>query len=186
MKSDSERPIMALKEAVRIFKQAKGGEVPIEEGPKSESQSNGASEKMIQEIAGQIVTLKDALETNLGRRLDTDDVMMLYIVQHAGAVITRCRIGHDGMTPYQRLRGKKAVTRMVRLGEKVLYMPLRDSREKMHKLESRFHYGIWAGISAKNGEYILLMPQGHVRASTIRGIIEAQRWDDEFVKQCGT
>ena len=161
MKSDGERPIVALKEAVKIFRSnADGKETLLEESPKGESQSNGAAERTVQVVEGMIRTWKDAIEAKINATISTTSVMMPYIVQHAGAVITRCKLGQDGMTPYQRLRGKKASSKMVPLGEKVLYMPLKDSRERVNKLDPRFKYGIWAGASERTGEFLIFTSGG--------------------------
>ena len=139
---------------------------------------------MTQEIEGMIRRWKDAIEKELGCTLEAANVLIPYIVQHAGTVITRYRVGSDGMTPYQRLKGKMASEKVLPLGEKVLYMPLRDKRERNNKLEPRFLCGIWSGISARSGEFIIITPDGQTKARTIKRLPEDQRWDKAFLDKC--
>ena len=181
MKSDGERPIRALKEAIKVYGgKAYGMQILLEESPKGQSPSNGAAEKLVQDAEGMIRTWKDAVEHRIGERRKADSVLMPYLVRHAGTIITRCRMGPDGLTPQQRLRGKKPSTKMIPFGEKALYMPLRDSKDRANKLEARFEFGIWAGISDRTGEYFILTPHGQVSARTIRRLPEEQKWNAEY------
>ncbi len=78
MKTDGKRSITSLKQAVKIYResitvvegidgelvQRKTGETICEESPKGESSSNGAAEKLVQEVEGMVRTWKDAVETS--------------------------------------------------------------------------------------------------------------------------
>eukprot|EP00969_Alexandrium_andersonii_P160560 7094351-Alexandrium_andersonii.AAC.1 len=61
LKSDQEPSIMALKEAV-LRECGNSVEVTMEESPVGESESNGMAERAVQEIQGQVRTLRDAFE----------------------------------------------------------------------------------------------------------------------------
>ena len=102
LKSDGERAIVALKEAVKRFRQSETvlddgdgeterevAETLQEEAPKGDSRANGASEKVVQEVEGMIRTWKSAVEEAYGFTLPTDSVLMPYLIQHSGLLITR-------------------------------------------------------------------------------------------------
>ena len=63
MKSDGEPAIVALKEAA---KRERGERIVIESSPVKESRSNGAAEAAVQQVQGQVRTMKDALEARIG------------------------------------------------------------------------------------------------------------------------
>ena len=180
LKSDGERAIVALKKAVKMFRQTetiiedgdenierKIADTMIEESPVGDSQANGAAEKTVQDVENMIRTWKSAVEQSYGCTLPTNSVLMPYIVQHAGLIITRYRMGADGLTPYQRLKGRKALGKAIPLAEKVLYMPMKSKKDRKNALEPRFKYGIWAGIIQRTGEYIILTPEGQTWARSI-------------------
>ena len=104
------------------MRRAASTETVPENSPKGESQSNGSIESAIRELAGMTRTLKDAIESKIGEPLGQDHPMLPWIVEHSGTVITRYRIGKDGRTAYQRIKGKNPSNRVVPLEEKVLYL----------------------------------------------------------------
>ena len=77
---------------------------------------------------GQIRALKIALERRLKRKIKTKESIMHWIVDHAGVVISKCQVGHDGKTPHRRLMGKDSEQRFVEMGEQVLAKPKRNPR----------------------------------------------------------
>ena len=77
-----------------------------------------------------------------------------------------------------------ASEKVLPLGEKVLFMLLRDKRDRKNKLEPRFLYGIWSGISARSGEFVIITPDGQMKARTIKRLPEDQRWDKSFLDKC--
>ena len=114
MKSDREPSILSVQDAVR--KEAKTEMVP-ENSPKGESPSNGSIESAIRELSGMTRTLKDFIECKMGEQLGQDHPMLPWIVEYSGTVITRYRVGQDGRTPYQRLKGKKPSNKIAPLRE---------------------------------------------------------------------
>ena len=48
------------------------------------------------------------------------NAVMDWVIEHAAYVLTRFSVGHDGMTPYERLTGRKWVRSMVEICEIVL------------------------------------------------------------------
>ena len=75
--------------------------------PVGSSASNGVAERGAQTVEGQIRALKFAL------LYDRGDILLVWMVEFAGALINRCEVGHDGRTPYGRLRKKSELRRWV-------------------------------------------------------------------------
>ena len=118
-KSDNEHSIVDVWDAVRI---ARTAQTVAENSPTGESQANGVAERAVQDVQGVLRTLKAALERRLGIRLKASDLVMPWMVEHCGTLINRCRVGVDGMTAYERIKGKPNTKKMMEFGESVLYM----------------------------------------------------------------
>ena len=147
-----------------------------ENSPKAESQSNGSIESAIRELAGMHRTLKDAIETKIGEKLGPDHPMLPWIVEYSGTVITRYRVGKDGRTAYCRIKGKNPSNKVVPLGEKVLYMPLKSAGKK-NKLAVKFKYGVFVGVHPRTSEALVANEHGTFRARTVKRLTEDKRWD---------
>ena len=52
-------------------------------------------------------TLKLAVEAWLGSELDVHHLMFAWMVEHAADILTKCSLGADGRTPYERIKGKR-------------------------------------------------------------------------------
>ena len=178
IKSDNEPSIVSVQEAVR--KESITEMVP-ENSPKGESKSNGMIESAVRELEGMIRTTKDHIETKMGGKLDQDSPMLAWIVESAGTIITRYRIGSDGRTAYQRLKGKRPSNMIVPLGEKVLYLPLKTTG-KMNKLAPKFKYGVYGGVNPRSSEALVSNEHGTFRARTIRRLADGSKWDADMIK----
>ena len=69
LKSDNEVAIMALKQAV---KRERDQDIILEESPEYDSMGNGEVERQIQEVQGQIRTVKLNLEANYNTKIKED------------------------------------------------------------------------------------------------------------------
>ena len=78
--------------------------------PAYNPQANGAAERAVHEIMGEIRALKIGLEQIIGIRIPTSFKIMEWMVEFALVIINRCLVGHDGKTPYSRTRGSWAST----------------------------------------------------------------------------
>ena len=115
-------------------------------------------------------------------RLKATDTIMPWMVEHCGTLVNRCRVGIDGMTPFERLRGKPNKKNMVEFGDVVLYMAVKSKKDKSKdKLNPKFEYGIWLGVHSRSNEDIVGTDQGVVRASTIKVAPEDERWSSDSV-----
>ena len=88
-----------------------------EEAPVGESKSLGEANIHIQILQGQIRTLRDALESRYGERIDGPSVMIPWMVQRAARISNRFRVGKDGRTARQRVKGRGVQQETVEFGE---------------------------------------------------------------------
>ena len=179
MRTDRENSIVAVQDMVQ---QEAGMEIVPENSPKGESQSNGPAESAVRELAGMVRTLKDSIETKTGEKIDKRSAMLAWIVEHAGNMITRYRVGKDGKTAYQRLKGKAPSNKVSPLGEKVLYLPLK-SAGKQNKLAPKFKYGIMVGVHPRTSEALCANGNGTFRTWTIKRLPEEDRWDAAAIRE---
>ncbi|MFM7989620.1 MAG: hypothetical protein ACKPKO_60935, partial [Candidatus Fonsibacter sp.] len=98
VRSDQQPAILKLKGAVK--KRELQLEVVCEESPVGESQALGTISSQIQVLQGQVRTIRDALETRQGRRIDGNHALVPWMVQHAAGILNRYSVGKDGRTAY--------------------------------------------------------------------------------------
>ena len=80
-------------------------QVVCEESPVGESQSLGSVNIEVQSGQDQVRTLRYAVDTRHGKRIDEHSVVIPWMVQHAAGILNRFRMGIDGRTAYQRVKG---------------------------------------------------------------------------------
>jgi hypothetical protein len=103
LRMDSEPAIESLVvEIKRVHGDA--AETIIERPEKGELQSNGVVESVVRIAEGIALTLKLALEDRVGSQLGPAENAIERLVEHAGLLYARCRVGCDGETAYERLR----------------------------------------------------------------------------------
>ena len=125
--------------------------------PAYDPQSNGAIEKAVDDVMGQIRALKIGLESRLKRKIESDEIILQWMVEHAATLINRCQKGHDGKTPERRLKGKESKQGFVEIGEQVMAKPKRSpsSRKKL-SLKSRWVHATWVGMTNASQEHIVI------------------------------
>ena len=120
--------------------------------PVASSQSNGLADKAIQEVEGHVRTLKIALEGRLKVSIPSETPIMMWLIEHAGDLMNRFRVGEDGRTPRERNTGKKDFPMMAEFGESVLYLPMDRDRGQTAELDDKFFHGIWLGLEKTTNE----------------------------------
>ena len=171
MKTDQEPAIMELKDTVR---RSRTEEIIPEESPVEDSRSNGYIERAIQEVQGQIRTIKSAVEGRYKEEMAPDHPAIPWMVTHAAGTLNRHQVGKDGMTAYRRLRGKDHEVKVAEFGECVLYMT--PGITGKNKLDARWEKGIWLGIRDRSGEIIVGTPEGCMKVRSIRRRPDEERW----------
>ena len=105
LKTDQET---SIKYFVKDFIEARveGKTIP-EESPVGSSGSNGRVERGVQSIEGQLRALLLAFEGRIGRRLDVQEKIVMFMPEYAAYLINRLEVGKDGKTSYERTKGEK-------------------------------------------------------------------------------
>ena len=121
LKTDQENAIKALGAAVKAgFPE----DLTLEESPKGDShgQSNGTAENAVQRVQGQVRTMKYALEQSAGGELPKDSVIFPWMLEYAGVLHTLfSQEDSEGMTPFQKLKGRTWQIALPSFGEIVDY-----------------------------------------------------------------
>ena len=90
-----------------------------EESPVGESKPLGGINVQIQVAQGMTRTLRDALESRYGERLDCESPLIPWMVMHVAGILNRHRVGEDGRTAYQHIKGKTFQRDFVEFGDNV-------------------------------------------------------------------
>ena len=158
LKTDGEPSVVALQR--KVAEKRTGRTVPMNP-PAYNPQSNGPVEKAVQDVNAQARCLKIALEAGIGEKIEAGAPIMKWGIQHAANLISKYSQGKDGMTPHQRLTGRRWKAPLVEFGEKVLgKMAWRKNSHKKKKLAARWIDGIWVGTVQRTGERIIITKRG--------------------------
>ena len=118
LKTVGEPAMVALEKAIAVLREEL---ITRPENPLAYNwESDGAAEKAAQDVSGRVRKLKLALEARLGISIPESRAITDWAIEHAAYVLSRFFVGHDGMTPYERITGRKWVRSMVEIGEVLL------------------------------------------------------------------
>ncbi len=154
----------------------------LEVTPKQSSASNGAVERAIGELMGQIRTMKSCLEDDLKMKIDANENIMKWLVSHAAMTISRYQVGKDGRTAYERLKGRQCTKQITKFAEQVLYKVTKRKGEHDEKCEARWEYATWLGIYPKTNEHIVCHRDGVIKCRCIRRLRDDLKWNGNIVK----
>ena len=119
-------------------------------------QSNGAAESAVGLLKGTVRALQLGLEKQIGARIPANHPLLTWLVRHAAYTRTARVRGDDGLTPYQRVKGRTTSgPKLVGFGESCRFKN-RSHEPLSDNLTSRWHEGHWLGIDTKNGQYIYI------------------------------
>ena len=175
LKNDQEVSIKALSQAVR---NGFSGEIVPEESPKGDhhGQSNGEAERSVQTVQGLVRTLKSSLEEK-GITLEPSSAVLAWMVEYAGTLHTLfSQELHEGLTPFQRIKGRKWQVALPCFGEAVDFR-----RNTRSKLDSRWQSGVYLGIRLQSTEKIVGTSQGIFVVQSLKRKPEGQQWDSTLV-----
>ncbi|CAE6933232.1 RE2 [Symbiodinium sp. CCMP2592] len=176
LKNDQEASIKALSLAVR---NGFSGEIVPEESPKGDhhGQSNGEAERSVQTVQGLVRTLKASL-TEKGITLEPTSSVFAWMIEYAGVLHTLfSQELHEGLTPFQRIKGRKWQVALPCFGEAVDFR-----RNTRSKLDSRWQSGVYLGLRLQSTEKIVGTNQGIFVVQSIKRKPEGQQWDSDLVK----
>ena len=158
LKTDGEPAIVALMDSIKVKRNHPT--VP-QHPPAYDPQSNGAIEKAVDDVMGQIRALKIGLERRIKTKVESDWRILQWMVEHAATLINCCQLGHDGRTPFRRLHGKESAHKLLEFGEQVMAKPKR-SPETLRKraLKSKWVHGTWVGMTSNSNEHLVAVAEG--------------------------
>ena len=94
--------------------------------------------------------------------------MVQWLLRWAAMVGSRYKIGTDGKTAYERLKGRRCNVVAIPLGECVWYKQLKDDEGRGgHRMESDWMEGVWLGHSRSTSETLIGTKEGVVKAWSI-------------------
>ena len=177
MKNDQEPSIEAVRKAVTALRVGK----TIPEGSaRGESQSNGRAEDAGRRVREYARVLKEQMEDKMQGVIDAEDPIMQWLVRWAAMMMNRCSVGQDGKTPFERVRGRRCKTEVIRFGEKVWYKKLKPTG--LGSMDSAWDEGIWMGHNNKSNEVVIGTAEGVVAAYAIKRMEAGKQWDAEAIK----
>ena len=148
-----------------------------------DSQSNGGVEVGIRLVRGMFRTLKLCLEARLQKYMPINHATTAWLLEHVSMIInSRCR-GSDGMTPWQRLKGRNFRQLILGFGESILYkLPSKGPRSQPDgNMGTRWLEGTFLGYSRSSNTYVIATEDGVTTARSLYRRPMANRWNHEKV-----
>ena len=187
LRSDNERAILkllahAVTEA-RIH--VEGLEQVMEEHPNVyDSAGNGEIEVGVKNLTGILRTNKLDLERRIGKAVPQVHPLMSWLVEYCAWMANVRVVGSDGLTAYQRVRGRAYAKRLVPFGELALVHlpPKGPERREGGALDARAKQGVVLGYGAMSHSYCVYV-DGAVRyARSIQRMPLSQRWSADLLE----
>ena len=95
IKADNEPAMITLQEEIRS---RRTDNTILENSPVGESQSNGIAGRAVRSVANQVRVLRSALGNRVGINFPALHPVTMWLVTHAGDLITKFQVGKDGKT----------------------------------------------------------------------------------------
>ena len=95
---------------------------------------------------------------------------------------SKYKLGVDGKTPYERLKGKKFGKEMYQIGSCLHYMPLVSKSSKLNKLQVRWQDGVFLGIKETTGEYLVGTSDGVVKARSLKEKPPSEQYEWKYME----
>lgn len=130
-------------------------------------------------MEGQVRTLKIATEKNLGVLVDVHSPVFAWLVEHAADILTKCAVGGDGRTPYERIKQKKYHGEMMEFASMVMV----ELQGKLQGgiMRERWIPGLWLGKRWTTDGHIVSVASGRdVRARDVRLFPKDRAFDREY------
>ena len=113
-------------------------------------------------------------------KVDARSTIVVWLVDYAGVLLLVYNRGRDGMTPYQRIKGKEWRAPLPAFGESVHY-----KRKTQHKLEARWEVGVYLGVRVVSTEKLVGTPTGVYTVRDIRRLPSEERYDSAALADKG-
>ncbi|CAK9017766.1 Retrovirus-related Pol polyprotein from transposon TNT 1-94 [Durusdinium trenchii] len=122
--------------------------------------------------------MKSALEEKLGKSIPDRHAIWTWLARHACFLISRYRVGPDGRTPYERLKGKRWRRPLVVFGERVHFRPLQSYVSGRSDLAPKLDMGVYVGTHGRNGDALVMTKEGVIKGGSLKRLTVEERWAD--------
>ena len=119
LKTDQQPAIRSLASAVI---RERHQDISVEKSPVGEHQSNGVVERAVKSIQGQVRTLKLALESRIGNKVEEHLDIVPWLIRHAAMLLNIGQRGQDGRSAWERVKGRRFNSELPEFGERVMHI----------------------------------------------------------------
>ena len=166
LRADGESALLDLLKAVAETRRPR---TLVERGPRDDGQANGRAERAVRSVEEITRTLKADLEVRIPNAVDPHSGVFEWLLRHGTDLLNKRQPGADGLTPWQRLRGKVYAGELLQFGAPILH---RLSGQVIGGvLVNRWHPGVWLGKTSDSDEHIIGTDGGNIlRARAVKHI----------------
>ena len=188
LRSDNERAILKLlaHAATEARLHLEDLEQLLEEHPNVyDSSGNGEIEVTVKQLTGVLRSNKLDLERRIGKAVPQAHPLTSWLVEYCAWMINVRVVGSDGLTAYQRVRGRAYAKRLVPFGELALVHlpPKGPERREGGALDPRAKQGLVLGYGMMSHSYCMYV-DGVVRyVRSIQRMPLSQRWSAELLQE---
>ena len=175
IRSDNEPAITAM--TAEVGKQREE-ETVIEEIQVANSRAVGVVERGNRTVGSLARAYRSAFDKNYGFQLMPAMAVTSWLLRHVAWVLNRYCVGRDGLTPYERYKGRPYMGEVCELFEKVHWIV---PSAKEHKFENRTEVGLWLGKTSKGDSHLVFNDEVH-QVRTVQRLPEERRWDKRLVE----
>ena len=134
-----------------------------------DSHSNGAIEVGVRLVRGMFRTLNLCFEARIGKYIPAAHAITAWLLEHTCILLNaRCR-GSDGLTPWQRIKGRSSRQLLLSFGKCILYkLPIKGPGSNPDgNMGSRWLEGLFLGYSRSSNAYIVATAEGVTTARSL-------------------
>ena len=173
LKSDTEPAIIAFRNSVADMCKA---EVATEDAAKGDKESNWFIENAVMLLRGIIRTIKCHIQSGTQEPLSDESLVLPWLVEHAGCILSRCQQGLDGKTPLKDCTGR---SRLKSSSKQITTDPA-------NRMNPRYTYVIWLEIRNNGAECFIGNADGVLRGTKeeSRGRRGTTKLQQQHLNQC--
>ena len=184
VKADGEPSLQALIKRVLEVARVECPEIQNlskEAPPTYDSQANGGIETGVRLIRGLFRTLKLCTEARINKFIPVDHPVAAWMLEHICLLLNTMVKGTDGLTAWQRVKGRSFGQQLVGFGECVLYRyPTKGPRHAPDgNMGALGGEAVFLGYSMTSNTFRLHTPSGLVDARSVTRRPESDRWNGE-------
>jgi hypothetical protein len=152
----------AIRDLIDKVANLRASETVTEHTPPGDSKANGTAERAMQSIEKQCRVLKLELEEQAGK-FSVMHHIFPWLVTHAADVLTKFQVHEDGLTSYERIKGRAFSGTMLVFGQCILFKV--SPKVSGGEMGARWEKGMWLGKRFASDEHIISTSTGLVARS---------------------